>query len=202
MSRPFLDLNSEYVKSYFNKIESVVPNILKQDFSELEEYQIPNKYQYGDWKFRVVKSPPNGVVLQNFVSDDLKQLVFDENILLVSINKFGPKSTIKEHKDPAYFGKNTFRIMVPLKAKDSYLTANFGTIKCEEGKPIILDFIYETHSGENKSDEDFIVIAFDVFYEKDRDYQGSYFFKDVICVDNNPLYQKIAAVDMGAYEKL
>lgn len=202
MSRPYLDINSKYVQTYYNKILDCVSDIFEQDFSEIEEYKVPDKYGYGDWKFKVVKSPPAGICLTQFVSEKFKQLIYDNNVLIVSINKFGPNSVIKEHKDPAYFGKNTFRIFVPLKAKDSYITANFGTIKCEERKPCILDFIYESHSGENKDpDGDFIVIAFDILYETNQDYDGSYFFKG-ICVDDDSLFKKIANVNMGAYQKL
>ena len=51
-NKPFLDLESKYVKSFFQKILDVTPDVLKQDFTEVPEYKVPSKYEYGDWRFR------------------------------------------------------------------------------------------------------------------------------------------------------
>ena len=59
MSRPFLDLNSEYVKSYFNKIESVVPNILKQDFFK---YISPYDPIFNNIRIACIGNPPFGKI--------------------------------------------------------------------------------------------------------------------------------------------
>jgi len=196
-NKPFLDLESKYVKSYFQKIVDVTPDILKQDFTEVPEYKVPSKYEYGDWRFRVIKSPTDGLQLKNFYSDVLKEIVLDENIPTVSLNTFAASSDIKEHVDPPYYGKNLWRILVPITADESYITAeSFGTIKVEVGKPFILDFVYDSHSGTNKSkDVDLCFLCFDILYENDREYLGSHF-------TNDPLYLKVLNIDMGAYEKL
>ena len=202
MSRPYLDVNSVYVQKYYNKILDCVNDIFEQDFSEIAEYKVPDKYEYGDWKFKVIKSPAAGICLTQFSSKKLKQLIYDDRILLASINKFGPGSIIKEHKDPAYFGKNTFRIFVPLQSKNSYITANFGTIKCEERKPYILDFIYESHSGENKDkNEDFIIIAFDVLYETNQEYDEDYTFNG-FSTKKDKVFKNVVNVNMSVYEKI
>jgi len=201
MNRPFLNIDSNYVQGYYNKIKNISKDLVIEDFSKIETYKVPIKYGYGDWTFKVIKSPSFGICLNSFFNYDFKELVFDNNILLISINTFGPRSIIKKHKDPAYFGKNTFRIFVPLKSKDSYITANFGTIKCKERQPYILDFIYEPHSGINKSyDEEFVIIAFDILYEYCQDYEGEYSYTGN--KDNDILFDKVVNVNMQAYEKI
>lgn len=195
--RPILDLDSDYVTNYFKIISSLVSDILNQDFSEVDEYRVPTKYEYGDWRFRVIKSPKDGLQLRNFYSEELKNIILDENVITVSLNTFAASSEIKEHVDPPYYGKNLWRILVPISADESYITADsFGTIKVEVGDPFILDFIYDSHSGENKSkDVDLSFLCFDILYEKDREYHGQHPFAD-------PLYNKILNIDMEAYEKV
>ena len=90
-NRPFLDLESKYVKDYFKKIQDVTADVLKQDFTEVPAYKVPSKYEYGDWTFRVIKSPTDGLQLKNFYSDALKEIVLDENIPTVSLNTFAAK---------------------------------------------------------------------------------------------------------------
>lgn len=201
MIRPILDIKSNYVQIYYNKIKKISKHINIKDFSDIESYKVPTKYGYGDWTFKVIKSPSFGVCLNKFSNHDFKELVFDSNVLLISINTFGPGSVIKEHKDPAYFGKNTFRIFVPLRSKESYITANFGTIKCKEKKPYILDFIYEPHSGINKSqDEEFVIVAFDILYENNQNYEGEYLYTG--SKTNDLLFNKVVNVNMEAYQKV
>lgn len=194
--KPFLDLESSYVKFYFEKISNLVDDILKQDFSNVQLYKVPDKYAYGKWKFRVIKSPKDGLQLKNFYSESLKEIILDKNIPTVSWNSFDANSDIKEHVDPPYYGKNLWRILVPLTAEDSYITSEYlGTFKVEVGKPFILDFVYDKHSGKNKSKTiDLSFLCFDILYEKDQDYTGEHF-------SNSELYRKVLNIDMGAYEK-
>lgn len=194
--KPFLDLDSQYVKYYYDRISNLVEDILKQDFSDVQLYKVPDKYAYGKWKFRVIKSPKDGLQLKNFYSERLKEIILDRNIPTVSWNSFDANSNIKEHVDPPYYGKNLWRILVPLSAEDSYITSEYlGTFKVEVGKPFILDFVYDKHSGENKSKTiDLTFLCFDILYEKDQDYTGEHF-------SNSELYRKVLNIDMGAYEK-
>ena len=172
-------------------------DILNQNYSEVPLYKVPDKYNYAKWKFRVLKSPQDGMQIKNFYSEKLKELILDENIPTVSWNSFDANSNIKEHVDPPYYGKNLWRILVPLACEDSYVTSNdLGTFKVELGKPFILDFIYDNHSGQNKSKTvDLTFLCFDILYEHEQDYQGDY-------MSNDPLYVKVLNIDMGAYEKL
>lgn len=194
--KPFLDLNSEYVKYYFDKVSSLVEDILKQDFSHIQLYKVPDKYAYGKWKFRVLKSPKDGLQIKNFSSESLKELILDVNIPTISWNSFEADSDIKEHVDPPYYGKNLWRILVPLTAEDSYITSEYlGTFKVEVGKPFILDFVYDHHGGQNKSKTtDLSFLCFDILYEKEQDYMGKHF-------SESQLYYKVLNIDMAAYEK-
>lgn len=194
--QPFLDVESDYVKGYFKKVCDLVDDIFNQDFSSVPMYKVPEKYDYGKWKFRVIKSPKDGLQLHNFYSEKLKELILDENIPTVSLNSFDANSTIKEHVDPPYYGKNLWRILVPVTAEDSYITSEkLGTFKVEVGKPFILDFIYDKHSGENNSKTvDLSFLCFDILYENEREYQGEHFSESL-------LYQRVLNIDMEAYEK-
>jgi len=195
--KPFLDLNSPYVLNYFERVNNLVDVILKQNYSDVPLYKVPDKYDYGKWKFRVIKSPKDGLQLVDFCSEELKNLILDDNIPTVSWNSFEANSDIKEHVDPPYYGKNLWRILVPLSAEDSYITSEtLGTFKVEVGKPFILDFIYDKHSGQNKSKTvDLAFLCFDILYETDREYTGEHF-------STSTLYQKVINIDMGAYERV
>ena len=210
-----LDRSTDYVKNYLEKVNAVSQDILKQDYKSLQEYKMPWTYGYvekGCWYFRVVKSKDTGICLSEFVSDGLKDLINDQNIMCIGVNRFPPETVVKEHIDPPYYGKNLWRILVPIKASDAYLKGMYGAQKIEEGKCYIFDLTYEMHHGWNSSkEEDFIIMTIDILYEDQTDYDpektkkhlpNNYSKRDLEYYYNNNVYKKIANIDMSMYEKV
>lgn len=212
-----LNRESSYVKHYLKKVGDVSQDILKQEYNSLQEYKMPWTYGYvenGCWYFRVIKSKDTGICLKNFVSKELENLINDENILCIGVNRFPPETVVKEHVDPPYYGKNLWRILVPIKASDAYLKGMYGAQKIEEGKCYIFDLTYELHHGWNSSkEEDFIIMTIDILYEDQSDYNME---KDTAYMENakqyyskrdleyyyeNNVYKKIANIDLSMYEK-
>ena len=210
-----LDRSTDYVKNYLEKVNAVSQDILKQDYKSLQEYKMPWTYGYvekGCWYFRVVKSKDTGICLSEFVSDGLKDLINDQNIMCIGVNRFPPETVVKEHIDPPYYGKNLWRILVPIKASDAYLKGMYGAQKIEKGKCYIFDLTYEMHHGWNSSkEEDFIIMTIDILYEDQTDYDpeetkkhlsNNYSKRDLEYYYDNNVYKKIANIDMSMYEKV
>jgi len=210
-----LDRSTDYVKNYLEKVDAVSQDILKQDYKSLQEYKMPWTYGYvekGCWYFRVVKSKDTGICLSEFVSDGLKDLINDQNIMCIGVNRFPPETVVKEHIDPPYYGKNLWRILVPIKASDAYLKGMYGAQKIEEGKCYIFDLTYEMHHGWNSSkEEDFIIMTIDILYEDQTEYNpeetkkhlpNNYSKRDLEYYYDNNVYKKIANIDMSMYEKV
>jgi len=210
-----LNRESEYVKHYLEKVGAVAQDIIQQDYTSLQEYKMPWTYGYvekGCWYFRVIKSQDTGICLNDFVTDGLKDLVNDENIMGIGVNRFPPETMVKEHVDPPYYGKNLWRILVPIKASDAYLKGMNGAQKIEEGKCYIFDLTYELHHGWNSSkEEDFVIMTIDILYEDQSDYdveseenflKQNYSRKDLDYYYTNNIYKKIANIDLSMYEKV
>lgn len=222
-----LDRDTEYVHDYLNKVGKVSQDIINQDYSDLQEYKMPWTYGYvenGVWMFRVVKSKDTGICLTEFISEELKDLINDPKILCIGINRFPPNTVVKEHIDPPYYGKNLWRILVPIKASNAYLKGMNGAIKVDEGKCYIFDLTYELHHGWNSSEtEDFIVCTIDILYEDQSDYNpeltklsqsktsilnsdqklsNNYTKKDLDYYYTNNVYKKIANIDLSMYDKV
>lgn len=210
-----LDRKSDYVKHYLEKVGAVTKDILEQDYKSIQEYKMPWTYGYvekGCWYFRVVKSQDTGICLNDFVSEGLESMVNDPNIMCVGVNRFPPETMVKEHVDPPYYGKNLWRILVPIKASDAYLKGMYGAQKIEEGKCYIFDLTYELHHGWNSSkEEDFIIMTIDILYEDQSDYdvdseenflKQNYSRKDLDYYYTNNVYKKIANIDLSMYEKV
>jgi hypothetical protein len=210
-----LDRTTDYVKHYLKKVGNVSQDILVQDYSSLQEYKMPWTYGYvenGCWYFRVIKSQDTGICLDNYVSDDLKDLVNDPNIMCIGVNRFPPETMVKEHVDPPYYGKNLWRILVPIKASNAYLKGMYGSQKIEEGKCYIFDLTYELHHGWNSSkEEDFVIMTIDILYEDQSDYdmdseenflKKNYSRRDLDYYYTNNVYKKIANIDLSMYEKV
>lgn len=210
-----LDRNSGYVKKYLDDAKEVSFDIVNYDYSSLQEYKMPWTYGYvenGCWYFKVIKSLDTGISLKENLSDKLNNFINDENILCIGINRFPPKTYIKEHTDPPYYGKNLWRILIPIKADDAYLKGNYGTQKVEVGKCYIFDLTYELHHGWNSSEtDDFIICTIDILYEDQSTYNPeesvkklpqNYTKKDLEYYYNNNVYKKIANIDLSMYEKV
>lgn len=210
-----LDRSSEYVQNYLKRVSEVSEDILLQDYSHLQEYKMPWTYGYvenGSWMFRVIKSHDTGICLDNFRSEKFKDLIYDENILCVGVNRFPPKTFVKEHTDPPYYGKNLWRILVPIYAPDAYLKGMNGAQKIEEGKCYIFDLTYELHHGWNSSEtEDFIIMTIDIMYENQSEYDpeesrkylpNNYSRRDLDYYYENNVYKKIANINLSMYEKV
>lgn len=209
-----LNRDSDYVKLYLNKVSAISNDILNQDYSEIQEYKMPWTYGYvenGVWLFKVVKSKDTGICLKNFISKGVEDLVNDDNIICIGINRFPPKTFVKEHVDPPYYGKNLWRILVPIKASDAYLKGNYGAVKIKEGECYIFDLTYELHHGWNSSEtEDFIVCTIDIVYDDNSEYDpkegrkklpSNYSRADLDYYYENNVYKKIANIDLSMYEK-
>lgn len=214
-----LDRDTKYVHDYLNKVGKVSQDIINQDYSNLQEYKMPWTYGYvenGVWMFKVVKSKDTGICLKEFISKELEDLVNDPKILCIGINRFPPGTFVKEHIDPPYYGKNLWRILVPIKAPNAYLKGMYGPIKVDEGKCYIFDLTYELHHGWNSSEtEDFIVCTIDILYEDESEYDPgskiklsnqevstSYTKKDLDYYYTNNVYKKIANIDLSMYDKV
>jgi hypothetical protein len=204
MNKPLLDLNSNYVKHYFQKVSEIAQDIIKQDYSSIQEYKMPASYnsvEKGSWYFRIVKSKDTGICLTNFESDIFKEIVNDDNVMCVGVNRFPPGTIVKEHIDPPYYGKNLWRILVPIKASNAYLKGNNGIQKAKVGNCYIFDITYEQHCGWNSADEDFIIMTIDVLYEKNQDYVGD-FYHDGIVVNDTYIFNEVKSVNLEMYEKI
>lgn len=208
MNKPLLDLKSNYVKYYLEKVNSISKDIVKQDYSDLQEYKMPLSYGYvesGCWYFRIIKSKDTGICLKKFDNSSFEDLINDDNIMCVGVNRLPPGTVIKEHVDPPYYGKNLWRILVPIQASDAYLKGMHGVQKVKEGNSYIFDISYELHHGWNSSkEEDFVIMTIDILYENDSEYKGPYYYNyngTRIDVANDPLYKKVISVNMEIYEK-
>jgi len=210
-----LNRKSEYVENYLKKVAEASNDILQQDYSELQEYRMPWTYGYvenGEWLFRVVKSQDTGICLKTFISKKFENLVNDQNIMCIGVNRFPPKTFVKEHTDPPYYGKNLWRILVPIKASNAYLKGMYGAQKIEEGKCYIFDLTYEMHHGWNASEtDDFIIMTIDITYEDQTEYDpeesrkhlpNNYSRRDLDYYYENNVYKKIANTDLSMYEKV
>lgn len=206
-----LDRESNYVKHYLKKVGEVTQHILNQDYSSLQEYRMPLYYGYveqGHWYFKIVKSKDTGICLTKCFSSQLNDLINDKNIMCIGVNRFPPGSVVKEHVDPPYYGKNLWRILVPIKASDAYLKGMYGAQKIEEGKCYIFDITYELHHGWNSSkEEDFVIMTIDILYEDQSDYdleiEGNSMNKNYSKKQlRSDFYKKIENIDLSMYERV
>ena len=197
-----LDRESDYVKNYLERIGKISQDIVSQDYTNLQEYKMSDHYGYvenGVWYFKILKSKDTGICLQDS-SEEFKILLEDPNIMCVGVNRFPPKSKVKEHVDPPYYGKKLWRILVPIKASDAYLKGMNGTQKVVSGNCYIFDITYEFHHGWNSSeDEDFVVATFDILYETDSDNVGEHYWSKY---NGGEIYSKVLNIDLAMYEKV
>lgn len=170
-----LDKSSEYVKTYLKKIQDLHNDIVKQDCSSLKEHVMPWGTTDGEeWTCKAIKTTSAEVCLNEFYSEKLKDLIFDENILSISIHKLPPKSSLTPHIDPPTHKKNVWRLLLPIQSKDYWIKRSGQITKMEVGYTYEIDHTYEVHSSWNSSNiEDFIVWIFDIFYEDRSDYNFS-----------------------------
>jgi hypothetical protein len=192
-----LDRDSEYVKDYLNRAAFIATDILNEDYSNLKEYRMPDKYgtvTKGEWRFKILKTQNDLIKLK---SENFNKFLSEPNIICVGINRFPPGTYIKEHTDPPCYGKNLWRILVPIQCEESYIKGKFGVQKCEVGNLYIIDLIYELHNGWNNSkDKDFVVCTIDILYENQSDYG----------IDTQMLkdkdYKKAVKIDLSLYDNV
>ena len=167
-----LNKNSEYVKKYLKKIQDCSSYFIEQNYDDLEEHIMPWGTTDGkEWTCKVIKTTSAEVFLKKFYNNCIKELVFDENILSISIHNLPPKSSLMPHIDPITHQKNVWRLLLPLKTTDYFLKRSGIITKLEVGKTYAIDHTYETHSSWNNSEtEYFSVLLFDIFYEDKSNY--------------------------------
>lgn len=167
-----LNKDSDYVKKYLKKIEDCSSDFINQNYEDLEENIMPWGTTNGkEWTCKAIKTTSAEICLKKFYSNRLKELVFDDNILSISVHNLPPKSSLTPHVDPSTHQKNVWRLLLPLKTTDYFLKRSGIITKLEVGKTYAIDHTYETHSSWNNSEtEYFLVLLFDIFYEDRSDY--------------------------------
>jgi len=161
-----LDKQSQYVKEYLGRIENLFPHFLAQDYSYLDEktVKVVKEIDRG-WKYRVVKDLKSNVFIKDFYSDELKSLIYDENILDVTIQSIPPNHFIDPHIDDKAHDKNVWRVLLPINTDNFILRRSGKTDVVEVGKVYEIDYTYEAHSSWNVSKtEPFVTWMFDIFY--------------------------------------
>jgi hypothetical protein len=161
-----LNKNSDYVKKYLKKIQDYSSDLINQSYQDLEEYNMPwGTIDGKKWTCKIIKKSGD-VYLKQFYSDRVKKLVFDNNILTISVHTLPPKNFISPHKDPPPHEKNVWRLLLPLNNTDYFIKTGDEETKLEVGKTCAIDYTYEKHSGWNSSETEYsLLLLFDIFYE-------------------------------------
>jgi hypothetical protein len=200
-----LNRDSKYVEDYLNIVSSISQEIIEEDYSYLNEYKMPSKYgtvENGDWIFKIIKSKDTGITLKKSKSKKFIEFLSDSNVICVGISRFPPGTNIKEHVDPPYYGKNLWRILVPIQCEESYINEKNGPQLCQIGNCYIIDLLYEIHSGWNNSKKkDFIVCTIDLLYEDKSDYSISDSWQSCQIQKKKKDYKKAVKIDLSIYDK-
>ena len=161
-----LDRSSQYVKNYINKIISLKDDIINQEYLHLEEKGVKVIKEIDkQWKYRVVKDLDSKVYINNFYSQDLKNLIIDENILDVTIQSIPPKHFIDPHIDGQAHERNVWRVLLPIQSDNFILRRNGISDVLKVGQAYEIDYTYEVHSSWNLSNsQPFVTWMFDIFY--------------------------------------
>lgn len=161
-----LDKNSQYVKDYLNKILNLKDDILSQEYLQLEEKGVTIVKEIDkNWKYRIIKDLDSKVYLQNIYSEELQNLIFDNNILDITVQSIPPKHYIEPHIDNQAHERNVWRVLFPIKSDNFILRRNGKSDILKVGEVYDIDYTYEVHSSWNTSNtEPFITWMFDIFY--------------------------------------
>lgn len=169
-----LDKSSNYVKEYIQKIYSLKDALINQDYKFLHENSVRViKELDKQWKYRIVKDSNLNVYLKDFYNEELKNLIYDSNMLNITIQSIPPQHFIDPHIDGQVHKRNVWRILFPIKSDNFILRRSGKSDILKVGEVYEIDYTYEVHSSWNLSKtEPFITWMFDIFYPDDSEYDN------------------------------
>lgn len=108
------------------------------------------------------------IIRDKLMSDEIKKIYQNEDILFSNYAVFYPNTILKPHKDPDILRYPYKRIQIPLVVPDNqkcymeWVDISNGAIKWEEGKPEICDVMNYKHQAFNYSDSPLEILFVDV----------------------------------------
>jgi len=110
-------------------------------------------------------------VRENIIDDPkVIDILYQKEILFVTVSLFESGTELGPHKDPPVYNKRYRRIQVPLyiPSKDCYMIWKGKKVFWEEGVPQTYDVMDHVHEGYNYSDDDMIFLFIDILKNDDN----------------------------------